>query len=535
MRKLYLCIMIILLQLCAACAEPVKYTQTWTPAPAPSEVKWTVRTDYSGLTPYVSLRTRYTRLTDGPLEELVASDGYGLLLPYASAAVTDSGYLQASMYGLVTAGGMVVTDLVYSSVARAYNSVTYNRPPLPAYTLSVNLPSGSGNAWFPERRHAVCALDGSWVTPLEYESVVYTEEFILLVRDFSEFDVDIYDYSGELIYNMLDLDLASKLGEEAWPGDFIYSASEGYMRGRLGDGRIVFIELATGAFTNTSYSNAERFHEGFAAVQSYSRSANQNLWGFIDKNFKLVIQPKYVYPPSSFMGGYAVAETLDGVQHVIDTRGETVISVDDGNISQNYDGSGFTIYDKEWNVTGLYSEDLSEYIPATRPGTQGYTQSIGGGWYAHQLDGAMGTYLFSSDVEFFFRGYSAISQVAGDYVVYHMYNGGESKMGVSTLDGREIVPAEENTIITAITLDSGDILFAVTSNSLFFMRERADYHPGTYKVVTAAGETLAAGNGTLSFDEATGLFSILAEDTFTYLGSNCSMILCIPMMSYSLD
>ena len=535
MKKLYasITVLLILILVCTACVTPIKYTQTWTPAPPPDDAKWSVRTDYSGLTPHSPFSSLYSRLGSGPLTELVPSDSYGLLLPYASAAVTEGGYLQKSSFGLVTTDGVIVTDLIYSSISRAYAGNWYNRTLLPSYMLSVDLPEKEPG-WYPERRYAACALDGSWATSFVYRDIKYTEDLMLLVRDYDDYDVDVYDYDGKFIYNMKSLNFSTKLNSDNWSGDVVYSASEGYSRALLRDRTVAFIELATGELIYTDYVEASGFNEGLAAVKVGYGYGSGQLWGFIDSNFKLVIPPKYTEPPV-FIDGHAVTMTPDGSYHIIDKRGNTLLTLSDAIISQDYGGTGFIIYDYEWNIKGLYPLDLSTFFPSEKPGMRGYIQSIGDGWYSFQVDGAYDTYLFSAEEEYFFPGVTNIGSVTGGYVVFHAYDGNMSRMGVSTLDGRAVVPPEEDMTIFAVESESGEVFFVVSTSGYFAYDFASKYRPSAYKILATDGKVMLSGSGQISYDETMGLYSVLAEDSFTYLDANFNVIVRIPMMSYTLD
>jgi hypothetical protein len=60
-----------------------------TPAPSP-EVTYIVRTDYAHLTPYEPVKEVYTRLSEEFMPELIPSDDYGPLLPYAGVITTST-------------------------------------------------------------------------------------------------------------------------------------------------------------------------------------------------------------------------------------------------------------------------------------------------------------------------------------------------------------------------------------------------------------------------------------------------------------
>ena len=93
-KDLFFAIPLILLILLAAACSRTAERPPFLPPPEtspPPDMAVKVATDYSGLTPYAHPHAKHTRLHDGPLPELVPSEGYGMLLPYASADAMPSG------------------------------------------------------------------------------------------------------------------------------------------------------------------------------------------------------------------------------------------------------------------------------------------------------------------------------------------------------------------------------------------------------------------------------------------------------------
>ena len=178
-RPIMLFFVLSILILAAACSKTAQ-RPPFLPPPElvpPPDMIWNVLTDYSGLTPYTPKFTKHTRLHDGPLPELIPSNDYGTLLPYASATIMPNGSLRESKYGLVTIDGVVVTDLIFDQISRANEQVYHYFglqpvPQPPVYLLAVNT-SGSGTLWNAESKKAVCALDGSWITPFDYVNVIF--------------------------------------------------------------------------------------------------------------------------------------------------------------------------------------------------------------------------------------------------------------------------------------------------------------------------------------------------------------------------
>lgn len=82
-----------------------------------------VRVDWSQLTPYAPLTSKYAQFDPySGAGDLIPSENYGTLLPYIGAEVSLSGYVMDAipLYGLVTADGQIVTDPVYSEILTSY-------------------------------------------------------------------------------------------------------------------------------------------------------------------------------------------------------------------------------------------------------------------------------------------------------------------------------------------------------------------------------------------------------------------------------
>ena len=548
MKKILLAlsqILILLLPLISACEESRR--PPFLPEPVyvtPSEMKWNVRTDYQGLTPYMTPHTMHTRLNEGPLSELIPSNEYGMLLPYASASLRSDGSLRAAKYGLVTIEGMIVTDLIYNNVDKGFSRYSYGvyhpaAPPPPAYRLVVNVP-GSETPWGGvQSKIAACALDGRWVTPFEYEDVIFEEKVIVMVRDFETFDMDVYDYNGRLLYNTLALDWMAYISKDEWLGSFFYSISEGYGVVPLNNGTYAFIDILTGRARYTEYVWANPFSNGFAsvAVSAENDEMTSDLWGFIDKNFELVIPCKYAQP-SWFAYERAVVQLPDSSQQIIGTRGETLFHAPSGySIERHNDGPGFVLHGRhgEDRLPTFYTNDLVEISLPTRVQSQSgyiYLRYTGGGWYVCDFDG--GIMLFMADKEYFFPDMWHISYTDDKYIIYSEYSETGQGSGVMTIDGRDIIPLEQEATITEIV--EGGVLkgFCINVGGIGYFIG-SEYMHRTYRLVDADGNTIASGSGVLMYDEASGLYSVLGADYYKWLDAKGNTIISIPLMSYTLD
>jgi len=516
----------------------------------PPEMSWAVRTDYSGLTAYSPPHKKHTRMLDGPLLVLIPSQGYGMLLPYANATVLMDGSLRESKYGLVTAEGMIVTDLIYDRVDRADGrSYVYSAEtpaPLPAYVLTVTIP-GTENPWGGvEAKHAACALDGSWITPFDYADVVFTDDVIILMRSHETFDMDIYDYNGQFLYNALQKVWGADVAHDTWPGHMSYNISaEGYACLPSRSGEYFYVKVSTGKAIYTKYTAALPFSEGLAAVRAPvlyrdgQTEYNMDLWGFINTDFELVIQPQYT-SAAAFLNGRAVVETPGGKMRMINRRGETAFTVPEGYwIELDYTGDGFSVHSMVENKPPVYYTDgfavieppetalpYDEYI---------YISRLGGGWYTCR--GRNGTVLFSFEEDYYFRHVSYISNKYGDIIIYSIDVAGESRMGVMTLDGDDIIRPEQGVWISAVTRDGVLTAFTVNTHSGYFFLYGGDkeYTQSAYRLFSADGGLITSGSGVLTYDDATGLYKLLSENYFAWLDMDGNTIISIPHMSNTMD
>ncbi|MCL1834683.1 MAG: WG repeat-containing protein [Oscillospiraceae bacterium] len=513
----------------SAC-DTALHRREWVPLPTTTstpDMKWEVKTDYSGLAPYEKIAGTAVRLHSGPLTELLPSGDYGLLLPYASAAVTESGFLQVSMYGLVTSDGIIVTDLIYDSIDRQYIYGLADPIALPFYTLTMYTDTQE-DSWYSGRLYAVCALDGSWLTRFEYSNVVFADGYILMARKYDSYDIDVYDYDGRLLYNMLDLDLPVQRYEPVYVSDIVYSASEGYAHLLTDDG-VVFIDLADGRQIKTDYQGASNFNEGLAPVSAPSWEQGVELWGAIDRGFNQVIEPRYIYP-FYFSNGYAVAELPGNVTQIINKRGEALITVTDMSIISHYDGSGYIVYNNEWQAVECYSPDLTKFTLATDRGVRMGVTPLGGGWFTCWYEGVPGSVLFSREAEYHYPDVQYISSIEGEYLAYSDESGW---YGAMDIEGRVIVPPQDGMLLHAVPVGDGSTVFiSLTSRFGGFGSDQA---ASSFRIYDEEGEVLLAGDGVVTFDGDLGLFYVLTGDSYCVRDLDLSVKFDVKLMSYLLD
>lgn len=546
MKKHLLIVSLILLTLLSASCKR-RQSETFTPSPeyiaspeytAPPEMKYEVRTDYSGLTPYNPQISKYSRLHERALMELVPSQDYGTLLKYASASTLEDGSLRESKCGFVTIDGVIVTDLIYDEIERPYHYAGSTDTPRPVYRLSINKTGAYTYGIYPQTMYAACALDGSWITPFDYVSIVFLEDMAILIRDYDSFDWDIIDYNGKSLSRAIDCEWEKNVSKNAWPADLAYNTSEGYGCIRMKDDTYAFVDVLTGQAQYTDFINACPFSEGLAAVAVRAEGYKiiDELWGFIDHSFEFVIPPVYSYV-SQFKNGRSIVNKPDGASQVINTRGETLLSAPSGgSIDQNYVDSGFIIYTGKEDI--YYTNDLAriEFMPGLEPKDKNvYIQVLAGGWYTYETDG--GTVLFSQDTKYVLPGQINISSITGESVVYGEYRDPDYWMGVMAFDGSDIIPPEPDASILPVTENGATKAFIVNYGSSFryFFQSKAVYRTRICKLVDTAGDVIFSAPGFLQYDEEAGLYSVLGTDSFTWLDKDANVIISIPLMSYMLD
>lgn len=98
------------------------------------------------------------------------------------------------------------------------------------------------------------------------------------------------------------------------------------------------------------YANVHDFHEGLAAVQMPKDAENANRWGFIDKTGQLVIPAVFGIEPSDFSEGLAVVTKSNGLKVYINRNGE-VVSREYSDAFPFAHGTAFVEY-----YNGYYSE-----------------------------------------------------------------------------------------------------------------------------------------------------------------------------------
>jgi len=502
----------------------------------PPEMRWGVKTDISNLSGYTPPHSAFSRLHDASLPELVPSNHYGTLLPYSSAVTMNDGSLRLSKFGFVTQGGTVITDLIYDNVLGAtYNTPTSNVP-CPAYHLHIDIPDDPGSDISEKTLQAAVAPDGSWITPFEFAAVVFTDEVIFHLRDNETFDIDVYDYDGKMLYNILELDWADDISQDTWAGLLVYSVSDGYGFIRLSDDTYAMMDVRTGNIRQTELIGAFSFSEGLAAAVADDAG---NLWGFVNKNLEFVIPPAYVNE-AAFISGRAIVETRDGRQHIINKQGDQLFSVTSENmIVLNHDGIGFSVYPREdWLSPTFYTGDFEEIgypADARLIGTESAMQYIGNGWYTCVAED--GTWLFDGDSEYVLPSSRYIREFVDGYIIFneYIYDSAVTYFGVMKPDGQDVITSQEAASITPVMQNGVVSAFIINTSTTQGDFIRESYTPAIYRLVDTEGGSITAGPGMLSYNEVLELYYVQGTDHCAWMDTAGNIFITIPSMAYSFD
>jgi len=499
-----------------------------------NDLRWNVKTDDSKLLPFVPLHLLHSKLSEGFLTEFIPSGSYGKIFPYSGAVTMNDGSLRIINYGLVTEDGVVVTDLVYDSINRAVYSTVGSSFPRPAYHIRKAFSEQNFDYGFISYNAAV-ALDGSWITSFEYVDIVFSDNVIFLMKGHEEFDIDVIDYNGQLLYNILDLEWADEISEDTWAGLLTYGAGEGYGFIKLVDETYGLMNVLTGEMRRTEFIEAFSFYEGLSAVMP---DDGNNLWGFINKDMEMVITPAYVYE-TAFVNGRAVVETPDGGQHIINTQGDVLFSVtSDRFIIPKHDNNGFSVHLRTgWEFPVYYTGDFTEVLyphEVVSLGAESAIQYIKNGWYSCMTED--GSWLFNHSSVYRIPLDRYVTDIINEYIIYIEYfDDFTFSYGVMMFDGTDIIYPVKVASLTAAVDRTGVVKFIKNSVEMqsFFVSET--YSTAVYNLMAADGTTITTGLGILIYDEAPEIYYVQGTDYFALLDLQGNTFVSIPSMAYTFD
>ena len=111
--------------------------------------------------------------------------------------------------------------------------------------------------------------------------------------------------------------------------------------------------------------------------------------------------------------------------------------------------------------------------------------------------------------------------------------------GVMTIDGRDIIPPQQNKNL--LTVPDGDGIKAFILNDNWGWRyvnsnnKNDENQAFNYQLIIIDGNIVKTGSGVLTYVEAFGLYMLQHPDYFAWLDSEANTIISIPFMSYMLD
>lgn len=481
-------------------------------SPSPSATEWHsgVKTDYSGLTPYKPLEEKYTRLKDGAIPDLAPSD-YGKLIPYIGETMYSAGgYNVIRKYGLMTESGMIVTDPVYSRVYQGhyYDYSTYTGKNVPTYSLTKIPDTINEDKPWESEIFAVCAEDGSWVTPFAYTNTFYTENVIMLVRSNENNDIDVMDYSGKLLYNTKSLGCYSDIPAES-AYNFLSGYGEGFIALALTGGRTVFIDALTGKESYTDYTQSSAFSGGLAAVRQ------NGLYGFINKDFSMIIPPQYMWA-DYFYNGKSVVQYPDNSYAIIDQGGQSLF--ENPYYISRWDSSNYAVYDAS-NKIAYYDSSLQKVAFGSREAAP-----VHNGWFFYREGN--GVTIFKGNEKHTFDDVTGVNAVNGDFVTVYKTVGSEWQEGLVTLDGTVVIPMAARQSITLYTSEKTGETFAIASS----------YDSNqSYKVYDSSGKILFSSYGYASFIPEYDLFEVNDELSYAFVDTAGRDVFRISLMQYVPD
>ena len=500
------------------------------PTASPSQsVTFHVEADFSQLTPYEPMEEIVTRLSPGYMPELVPSDDYGPLLPYNGDMLygfnefTGASYFMGTSKGLVTMDGTIVTDAVYYSVDRPsyYNGYSVMYPQCSLYILKKADEREAGGRTIGYRRFAVCANDGSWVTPFDYAHVICCDQVMLLFRDLETNDFDAMDYAGKILYNSKEL-----TGYPLLDG-YHFAYFDGPSPGEFGGGWFVlwdydkpglFINEMRGDITNAGFTGIRGFSEGLAAAQK------DGLWGYIDESFTFVIEPVFQYG-DKFHGGKALVALSGDDRAVIDTAGNILLRTTSGIRRTN----GFFEVGFSTNTPqSILDEDLVELF---RTDEADFWNAFDGG-YAFVQNGMTTVYSGGGKTTTLSGEYKVIWAEEG-YMLCWRY--GSASFRLMTLLGEPVAELDRG-YRWAGTLHApeGAICFALNANKddEVIVRDSLfdDYVSDHYVIIDSQGRVISCGSGSAAVADRANLFSITSELFFGLMDTSGKYVFCISLL-----
>ena len=401
MMKRLLCLLLTAALLLGGCAltdtpEPSETEAPTQSTEAPTEPHYattaggiTVKSDYSAYTARVAPEAKYTRLSEGPLPELLPSEDYGAIYPYIGSELysTEYDFSAGYLYGMVDENGRILTDPVYTNAALLSDYGVYRSSPFWRLERVGEVYTDEYGYETADSFYALASLDGSFVTDCIYSGVTGCGDVALATRRVNgEIVLEVIDASGRLIYSSLEhplerplspyaygfgysdgiLRLYAETGEydsyESWDGETEYYPIYGYYFADL-DGNLL----------SGPYQSAGSLSGGYSAVEL----SNGN-YTYIGREPCYLTDTEFLYA-GDFIDGYVCVDFADdgeGPYCIVDTDGE-IINELEGMYTPYYYSRAYHIYDSAGNENIYDSRGELLYSTATTAdGWTGYNQFI---------------------------------------------------------------------------------------------------------------------------------------------------------------
>ena len=399
--KRLLCLLLTAALLLGGCAltdtpEPSETEAPTQSTEAPTEPHYattaggiTVKSDYSAYTARVAPEAKYTRLSEGPLPELLPSEDYGAIYPYIGSELysTEYDFSAGYLYGMVDENGRILTDPVYTNAALLSDYGVYRSSPFWLLERVGEVYTDEYGYETADSFYALASLDGSFVTDCIYSGVTGCGDVALATRRVNgEVVLEIFDTSGNLIFSSLEhplerplspyaygfgysdgiLQLYAETGEydsyESWNGETEYYPIYGYY----------FADM-NGHLLSGPYQSAGSLSGGYSAVEL----SNGN-YTYIGREPCYLTDTEFLYA-GDFIDGYVCVDFADdgeGPYCIVDTDGE-IINELEGMYTPYYYSRAYHIYDSAGNENIYDSRGELLYSTATTAdGWTGYNQFI---------------------------------------------------------------------------------------------------------------------------------------------------------------
>ena len=516
-RKSILALVLILIITLSACtasgnAEAPSPTpsQSASLSPTPSQpVTYTVKTDYSGLTPYKPMEEVYTRLTEDYMPELIPSDDYGPLLPYVGEVLYgyhdtfDGLVLIGDDKGFITLKGKMVTDAVYSDIYHPYHydseAKSYIAESL--YIIKKIFINDTGDDGF--MKYAVCAEDGSWITPFDYEDILECDKVMLLFRDRRTNDVDVMDYTGRILYNTKTLDSFALLCDDfftSYDTDYpsvYHESGEGFVAVTKNE-KGYFLDELDGNLIQTEFSDVGAFSDGVTSAEK------DGLCGYVDSNLNFVIAPTFARA-DTFKNGTALVEFTYGGYAMIDRTGKIVARSPDF----IYD-NGCYFETGNYSETSIYKRNGKNILHSS---TVDAWDTFGDGLYYVKNNT---TYIYCGDRMMTLPGVYEVYSICDGY--FSCRNDQNKEFKIITLEGKVIAELDKPFYISSILN---------TPNGVYLLLN--DYDNNAFAVIDNKGRSLTSGHGRVYANKGTGLFYISDDRFFAYMDTSGKYIFKISL------